>query len=364
MYNEKPWTLMDPVTGSTRKNKNSENSLRKKILDYLSDTGKGITIEQAVKIFDYSETSCRRVLRELKKSKLIKVTDVIKQDINLVGVYKISSSPDKELKLPKTGKSYQSVSRFLIDKKRLSVENIDLLKKELQKNEVPSKIAFAGNNRFTEAYPMTVLNKIWNSVKGRSSKSEDFLTKAAKTSNTKLLKETNTEELIKNYLSSNPYSLKSTAILQRALGGQVKAHDVKEALNTMIKNKQVDYVVSDEETERKDYLFQTHESPVWKLIKRRSSLESKDYLSLNDFSKKYLYKKNFSMWKKVNMMTKANTYSLGAVSRNCKYTELYEISKLKEVFRNFLKKERNQKSTQKSLFKFKLFGKEISLSIS
>lgn len=180
-----------------------------------------------------------------------------------------------------------------------------------------------------------------------------------------------TENSILDYLKQNPISLKSSTFIIR--NNKKLDKSIISTLEKLLKAGKIKRISCINKLGDKEYLYQMAESPVWKHTKISDSLKLSDYISLCDFTKNYLYKNSLTRSHLKTTVKNKKVHSITSITYNKKITELYRINELKEIFKDNVKiskikinskTECKCKKTLKTLFKFKLFGKEISLNIN
>ena len=419
MYKEAAWLKEDPCSGYQQlklfSQQRDESNLNNKILNYLEDTSNDISVEKAAELFGYSEPFCRKILKELRESRQIKIVKVVRRNINLIGIYKSITSPDTEFPVITTGKDYMSVCGFLEHEGVSKYENAKAMRYILKKNKVSPKIAFSGNCRFVEVYATEVLKNTLKNLTTNPIKSKVVNFNSNK-------KESIVEELIRSeiirFLKSQPNSLKSDLAIclpiTESLLTKLKIFQkvtlikkVKKVLNKLCAESLILFTI----TSTKEELYQLEESLVWENDNFREVINLDEYMSVSTFYEKYISKKTISKNSARNKVERKGLSSIEIVANNKKRVLFYSILELNNIFKKYLRERRKGRShglsmrsvgyaqpsvepeiqvevepmktdskvqiepeknkesiksnkKEKTLFKFKFFGKEISLTVN
>lgn len=390
MYKQKPWTLDDPCTGFKQLKLTVKESLREKVLGYLRDTEHDLSVEKASKLFGYSEASCRRILKDLREEGLIKIVNVEKRNVNWVGIYKSKLSEDAELPVQHGGKYFKSISMFLLEKRCSNPDTFDLFRRSLEKYDVKPKIVFAGNCRFTEAYPVTTLEKIWGdrkALKNEGFKKEEI---GKKVTYLQSKKSTSARTSILNFLDVHRYSFLSKDIIKRSLLDRFNSS----VFDGMVATKDILKITRGEGSEQVEF-YQLNNSPIWNEGNWNSEIYLSNFISVSYFYEWNITKNKISKDKMKKKLAKLDLVTFEYIAENKKYVTLYSVEDLLRIFKKYLRNKRGTWKEEKGetkikvakeptikettvtkepitssapeptkyLFKFKFFGKEISLSV-
>ncbi len=395
MYRKKPWTLNDPVTGVAVKEKETgvkALSEEEAVIEYLKEhSNSGITSRTVSSLFNAGIPKGQILIRSLLAKGLIKLTGYKRRGPNLLGIYHLQNSSVPELNIIKDKTGYTSVTSFIKENK-VSVETSRELKKVL-KEKCTNHCFYLLQGRIIEVHPKELLrNALQEVTSGKRDPKKRTEAPEVEQIPFKFSKgrEEIKEEII-NFLKEDSLSLRKKSTIASYFYRKEELssflyNEIMQGIKELEKDNEI------KSTKCKDgnrtlELYQVTDSPVWTnpLVKSPDTLDFSDFMYLNEFSLKYLYKNSVSYWNLKKGVETVKLISISGIARNGKIAKFYYVEDLKKLFNEHVKASRKsvnivkEKSSQsesnpayegntlqpaKKGFSFKFFGKEITIQIS
>lgn len=354
------------------------------------------------------------VIRQLKKEGLIKLVGLERNGIQIYGVYKSIESADEELQIPKKSDSQITMTNFYHMYPAFSANKRDAFKKALEKSNINSQVIIGTKERFFEVYSkkelitfyeefMCKYSKKYNSYKELEEKKPRL--ELVKTE--KVIKKEDRKDVIKkeilSYLSNNENSLISVRLLCLDLYRELRTYNIHiTEIESVLRDMYTEEEIRAEKIKvnsKKEAFIQATKSLTWKEFEK-NGFDSDTYMSVPIFFQYHISKKYLNKNQAEIKIAKSNLFSIKFVARNRRRVTLYLKEDLFEMFKRNLVQEREKrqvqtsdkkelvsslfkdnnsinvekqipahqkitklKETKKTLFKFKIFGKEVSLTI-
>lgn len=354
------------------------------------------------------------VIRQLKKEGLIKLVGLERNGIQIYGVYKSIESDDEELQIPKKSDSQITMTNFYHMYPAFSANKRDAFKKALEKSNINSQVVIGNKERFFEVYPKKELITFYEEFMYKYSKKYNFYEELKEekprlelVKTEKVIKKENRKDVIKkeilSYLSNNENSLISVKLLCLDLYRKFRTYNVGiTEIESVLRDMYTEEEIRAEKIKvnsKKEAFIQATKSLTWKEFEK-NGFDSDTYMSVPIFFQYHISKKYLNKNQAETKIAKSNLFSIKFVARNKKHVTLYLKEDLFEMFKRNLVQGREKrqvqtsdkkelvsslfkdnnninvekqipahqkitklKETKKTLFKFKIFGKEVSLTI-